>query len=926
MGEKTRDTIKDRIDLSRKRIEALKTKGSDIAQLNIIFIKIETAFKSGNVKEENLSEAVKKLENLLQVTEKVRGKPSEGKRKDKGGSPKAASKVFDFEAEMGSLSVLTEEIKGLGGDLSPIFHHLEALKKAVNGKDEKVFISYRDTVKPWLHEYIFSLKKAKVASLQESITSKVKELETWGREDLARPIKQEMSVLDPLIVKSGGDIDILISDLNATTGQSEKARSDLLADLKVRVDSSQRELRSLLESKEPKFDKSPFRETLIQTTQMSDEGEYAKALGALAERIDEVKRIVYREKVGTMDRFLNLLDPIIAKVGESSGPQSEAFLKLKQKRDQIKNLPIGRIDEGLKDIELLLDQAAKASAEAEESAMKVLQQRIETMVKETSSIQTPETQSMTKATQKAHEMLDEGDLAGAAKLMEKAEAFYRMVMQKKDRIDLERQFKAAPGRLKEKMSKGHDVKSLEETLAKAQELLMRNSIDASREQLAIVLKGLDLLDGSDDLADFQSIRLEVASEIDKLKAAGEDTKEKEARVSESIERSKVDLKSALASLRSISANNKAGETARILRERMAEIEGLVREARAFGLDVSGIENSLGPAKKALDASEIDRAMDIVTKAQVDIEALIKERSVKQLENEIEIIAAEMRRLNLITGDYRSKIASAYALVEQDKIEEAVSGLTGLKNELERKLSGKRILSMMDSMAARIREARMHNIEISGYKADLTKARVRYEAGDTDGALRDLIQSLKGLEDAIDKKKVMRGKMDQVRGSLISIEGKIGRLGARGIATSDYLARVAKLKGLIEAGDESGAREVSERLDADITNAFRDLPVVSISEGITTHARTAPEKFVRPSIEIAKVSKHEPSKAEELDPNEARRRLQTLLTRIGRAVQMGGSKAQEECKLDLERIKQLIVKRDYNAAYRIALDCMNRLGG
>jgi hypothetical protein len=42
--------------------------------------------------------------------------------------------------------------------------------------------------------------------------------------------------------------------------------------------------------------------------------------------------------------------------------------------------------------------------------------------------------------------------------------------------------------------------------------------------------------------------------------------------------------------------------------------------------------------------------------------------------------------------------------------------------------------------------------------------------------------------------------------------------------------------------------------------------------------------------------------------------------------MGGVKAQEECRLDLERIKQLIVKRDYNAAYRIALDCMNRLGG
>jgi hypothetical protein len=114
----------------------------------------------------------------------------------------------------------------------------------------------------------------------------------------------------------------------------------------------------------------------------------------------------------------------------------------------------------------------------------------------------------------------------------------------------------------------------------------------------------------------------------------------------------------------------------------------------------------------------------------------------------------------------------------------------------------------------------------------------------------------------------------------------------------------------------------DKLDEEITRIFRDMPVVSITEGKTSHVSLPHDKGARPSIEIAKP---EPaSGTEALDPAEARRRLQILLTRIGRAVQMGGGKAQDQCRSELEQIKRLITDKDYIAAYKLALDCMERL--
>jgi len=926
MGEQARGSVADRIEQCKVRIDQLKAKGDDTTKLLVIFNKIDAAYKAGNVKEENLQEAVKKLENLLTVTEKIkeRPRPKESETKEseskKGNGPAQVS--LDMESEFEALMGMEAQIKSLGGDTSPVFHHIEALREAKINSNSGVFLSYRDILRPWFHEYLFNLKKKNVDERISTIKAFLQELTAWERSDLASPISGELDPLIPIVERASDDIDMIIADLDNIEGMVMGARSQLEGDLRSRLEKETEELRSYLVVKGAIVDVNVLKSIIKSASAKANEGRYSEALSEIRSELRRIKTGLNKEKLDQLNKYLSLLDPIIERVKESTGAGSAVYNDLISKKESIAKRPIEHIEESLTDVGVLLDEAAKASAESEERTIREMKDRIAEIERSLQSIGGPEAQAISNIVQKVNDNLVEGDLQGATKLKDRAESALKNLLDRRERTTMEATIKALEGSLSMMRDKGSDVDTLLQGLDVARGLLKGGSIEELRSHLREIEEGLDRISEAEARSMYQRLHADLLSLMDEDSGATKEAFMPELISAEGLAQSGR-TKEALDAMESIIVRVKEDNTSRVIKERVTELEGMIAEAKSYGLDVRQIEETVKDTKSLLSSGSVEDALSLVARARSDLETQIRERNIKKIEREIDTLVLELRRLGASVDDPKETLNKAYSFSEEDRVEEALSLLNALKSDLEKKLKVRRVSSLMDGMAARIREARLLNIDIAGHKAALTKARVRYEAGDIAGALDDLSISHKDLEDIINKQKSMRSRMDAIRGSLIALESKVHRLSGRGVDITELVKSLDRAKGYIESNDEAAARSEMEDLDRSVSNLFRELPVMSIMEGrpATIHI---PEG--RPTSSIEKSSEDPGDIAQEIDAQEARRRLQMLLSRIGRAVQMGGAKAQSESRQDLERIKILITKRDYIAAYRIAIACMKRLGG
>ncbi|MDG6225439.1 MAG: hypothetical protein QCI82_07990 [Candidatus Thermoplasmatota archaeon] len=933
MEKKDGAKAEDRIAKSAERIEKIKKAGRDTSQLEVILRKIQAAHASGNVKEKNLLEAISKLEGLLQVTEKLSSSPEPSKDKKKRSdakkkTPKEEKKderteEDDIERKNEMLERLKSELVSYGGDLSPIHLHLEALDKAMDSRDRTTYRRYFDVVKPWLHEYLFNLKRSRMNERIEAIRSSISEMEKWGRMDLVGPIKGELEPLIPLAERAGDDIDMVLSDLDNISEMAYSASIELDGDLRGRVLSKQKEIKDILSGSEEGLDPSEAEGDIEGTNGMMEERRFEEAIEVLDRRIKSMMLEANKEQVEARDRYLKLLDPLFAKVVELQGAESDVHKGLLEKRKSIDSIPLANIDEALVQLEALLDEAARASAEAEEGAIRAIRNRVSEMGSELLDMDEEHKTKLNNLFMAINESLIEADLQSASITLKEAEAEFDRLIRKKSRSIMESHIKEMRENLRSLRDRGADVMPIEEMLASAQEHLMHNEDGTAAERLSKARNMFTGLLESTLKADHQLLSERIRAEIDSpdMPPIPRET------LLERLDNSKLlfeagDLPEAVTILRETEEEIRSSKMSSVLNEKMDELEGLIREASAFGLDVREMAQSVSDARTLNERGDLEGALQVVSTSKVGIEAMIRERNLRKLEADIETIVMELRRLNAAPDDHKETIARSYSLLEADRIDEAIKELTELKANLKRKLDRRRTEVMIDTMSARIREARAFGLDMSSFKAALTKAGVRFEIGDLDGAMKDLITNLESLEALINERKLYRSRMDRLRGSLISIEGKVQRLSQRNVDTSHLKEDIVRLKGLIETGDEPASKELYERLDGEITRLFRMVPVGSISEP-NAHTNNFPDSRSRSSIE----AKSAPVQQEELDPFEARKRLQLLLTRIGRAVQMrGGIDVHDEIKAELEGIKALIVEKRYNEAYVIAMECMKKLGG
>jgi len=949
MGEKARKKIKERMDLNRRKVEDLKGRGIDTARLDQILSKIEKAFSSGTVPEFKIMEAVSKLEGLLDpkdgpentgdvandpkgpFPESAKGAnsvriepPSEGEIPPPGGEDVNFPDDVSIEDANEEIVRLSNEAKRLGGDLSPIYHHLEALKEALRSKNLQMYIGYHGVVKQWLADYLVPLKKAYLEGRAASLASSFDEFKTWGKQELIAPQEEELSLLVPLIGKATDDLDMISRDMEDLYGQVEAAREMLFSEVNERLGSMMEELEGLMKNKKvTRATVEAGGKALNAARELLDRKEMRSAHDVLSRALIDVKREISREKVDRLSKLLGLLDPVIAKVGDSVGKDSDRFKSLIERRASIEAMPIDGIDEALQLVEKLLDDAARAAAESEEKALRKLEARVKEMDATLGSMDGPDSTAVVRILSKVKESCMEGDLQAGAKLMERAQVAYDNLMARKDRAILEARVKAMAISIADFKRKGHDTSMLESRSTEVQEALMKNELDEARSAIAIIDEGLEMLEVSEAKIEYQRLYIELSNEIKALKQSGADaTRYEEMMQQASSMFQEKDAIGSVTLMRNALSEVRYSKTMAVLEKRIQELEVKVREASSLGLDLAEVSALTLQARGQMARGEVEVALETVSRTQSMLEAMVRERDLRRMEKEIETIVMELKRLNVGVEDPRTKIANAYALLEEDRMDKAMELLGSFKSDLEQRLKVRTIETLMDSMAPMMREARILNIEISRFKAGLTKARVRFDAGDLDGALKDLRTNSQELGSLIEDRRSDRAKLDQIRGTLLALEAKVQRLGSRGLDTAELSASIRNVKQSIEAGDLARSREQTEELDAAINRAFRDLPVVSISEVRGSQGRVRAEKIAPSTIEPARRPLQDD--VQHLDPSEAKRRLQVLLTRIGRAVQMGGQNTQAQSRADLERIKDLIIKRDYTGAYMLALECMKRL--
>ncbi|MCU0799321.1 MAG: hypothetical protein MUC62_06575 [Candidatus Thermoplasmatota archaeon] len=946
--------LEKRLKRAYDRVNVLEGNGIDMGKVRSLIANIEK--EAPSQKKENILVALTKLESYLDRVEQLaRKKESQGttkpaeERSEKGmdqvpspesqPEPSKTSEVSDaapsevqavkvhpvfdkekVQSERDMVSSLCKEVRSCGGDTSPIEPHLNAMEEAASSSDGILFDQYRSIVLEWLTAYLGNIHRASISSSMSDIQALGADFSSIGRDQDIKEQMENASSRSSITGESAlDDLRSRSDELKLIKSSLEEKRTNMVKEISEGLRDTVKFIRKMISDLPEDGPSTGFKQDLSRLDSLVQGGEVMKGFNEGKDLMERVKKELRVRNRSRLEKMLVSVEPLLERISQSRGSTSELYTSLSKEKEVMLELSAKDLDKALKRTEALLDKISLAIADIDEGSVNNLEDKIkEARVKAEDLKDVLDVTPIVSILQRADDLAMEGDVDTATKMVERALSAFDKLKEKKLLDQAALSLSEIQTKMADLSDKAMDITPLQSPVERAKEALERKDLKAFEEALIIVNEKLELLRGEELRVEYHGRLMGLVNELNYLKKEGFDVTSLEKRLDEARAHfHDRKLKDAVEMEKGIREEIGRIRLRGTLDRRLLSVEGTIKEAEGLLLDMEDVTELLNKAREHLANEELKEALDDASAAQALSEDLLMHRTYSMMEKEARQMADELTSFSLDPGNVDLRIKQAYSLADDEKFKEAMESFLQLKDELSRKLIDKKAEWTVKELGNKIKEARAAGMNISPFKASLTKAKVLLDAKDLESAVKVATEQINIIDSKLNDRKDLQSRLDEQRGKLIGLEVKIGQMVKAGAQVDDLKERVNSVRELIDTGEMEGAESELSRLDMDL-NA---LLTPNIREKMASTARPASQGVV-----AVYDQEKRPMKGEEVDPEEAYEELKIVIKRIQEEMKLLPQKGPriDDIKKEIVKVQQMVIQKRYVDAYRMASKCYSNI--
>ncbi|MBN1538704.1 MAG: hypothetical protein JW939_01060 [Candidatus Thermoplasmatota archaeon] len=861
MAKDTKATHSDRMEALYLRIGKLEEKVADTKRAREIFKDLEQVISRVN-DEQKVDEAFEKFEQILKKLEEK-----------------------TIKAEMGATRVVKDETPS----------DQEKIKESITGINGKFRVLMND------------FKRA-------GELERIREIEERFSECLKR-----QKDADPEGMKN------VLSSLKDIQNEAENLHKVLTEDLTMKTNRSLSKVEEMINEISSELDTTSLREELGEVRRFLFDGDLIDAWEKsrdLASRVGSESNVAEFRK---LEALLLSVAPLMGKIEASEGTGSKLYLDLKKKQDSIIEMAREDPKEALAAMKTFLDRVASEATEIEEKPVKEIQKKISELRSTAEDIvKLIDPSAVLNILERADGLVMDGAMDEAYILVNGAES-------ELSRLKEEKAFEFATLRMEEiKRSmavmhkKGLDITPLKGPVNEALRSLKDHNMQLLEKIMTVIDQRLVYISNEEIKIEYQKNLTKIMDKMKELTEGGQDVKDLENELDE-MRSFYLDRKYEKAVRASERLLDKIDPRLlyRTVDKRKQIVEEMIMEADALEVDVSSSREKLSRANELVKAKEPEKAVDLYIEAQVELEDRMTRRMFSSLEIEIRDLASQCKEHGSEMGDVNEKISAAYSLADEGRIRDALEDLTGFRESLARKASAFKAQDLIIQMSDLIKQGRQIGMEVSQYKAILTKSRVLREVGDVNGANELLSRVTEKLLKKISERMILQDKMDKLGGNLLAQKGKIARLERSGVTVDGFKQRISNITALIDSLDAPNAEKALTEMDHEVNALLMASPEQLKKEMVSTIME---DQYRGPDARDGMTSLNSLRRGAFSEDEQARTELFTLIPKIKVEITRMHSKGMEteEYKKDIEKIQDLVIQKQYIKALEIGKDCYSRM--
>lgn len=806
---------------------------------------------------------------------------------------------------------MEEEARSIGGETGTIQPHIRAMKDALSVNDLPMFEQYYNISKDWLSQYLSGLIPAAMNEMMEELQEKKAE---YQKKKLGQRLDKLMPEVTHLLKKMNmSDIEVQREALREMRTALEKIRKDsILISKDIAKDAREKisKISGMLDRVENEEKRNLFSERFEEIEEITEENAL-ELYQTISELLMDITDETAKKEKKKFEKLQGSIEPIIEKVSHLSGRDSKEYASLKKEMDELEDIFSKDIEKALEGMEKLLDRAANIAASLEENLYNEIKTRMEEVASKLEVIKDRVDISPVKnILNKSSDLLESNEPDRSQLLLEKAEAAFEKLDQKARKADAEKELEELKGSMEELKSLSMDVGPVEAVMGEAENALASNEMVKFEEKAGSVKDKLSLLRREKTKVEYQKLLMMIMNGIRDLEDSGIESGDLRERL-ESIKGDYLsrDIVKCIEAEKVLLEEVRKRRVTLVLKERMNTSMETMEEAEGLLMDIEGPKKDIEKAKALLDEGKYEASLELFTNVQVVLEERMTSRTFSMIEKEIRDLSENGKEYSLELTDIEKPIQEAYSLLDDEKFKEAMEKLYSLRETLEKELNSKKAEKLVQMFSDQIKKARSVGLKIASYKASQTKAKVLLDAGDDPSVIDMMERDLKSIKDEINSKEKMQSTSDELRGKLIGMETKINRMINLGVPVSAYRESISNIKELLETMELEKAQkelvEVEDSINEKISEAMKKKE---------TEKKEAP------------IEKKEETESSETPPENYKTNIRGLVEEISKEMRIRNTRGEETSaiKKDIETIKDLVIKKEYDRAYKVAKECLERI--
>ncbi len=831
--------------------------------------------------------------------------------------------VFDEEkvrSDRERVSKLCKEVTSSGGDTSPIEPHLNAMEEAAGSRDGVLFEQYSSIVLEWLTAYLGNIHRASITSSMSEIEAMGADFSSIGRGEDIKELKENASSKASIQGDASlDDIRTRSEEIKLIKVSLEERRTNMVKEISEGLRDTIKFIRKMISDLPEDGQTAGFKEDISRLDSLVQSGDVMKGFIEGKDLMERVKRELRDRNRSRLDKMLVSVEPLLERISQAKGVSSELYSSLSNEKEAVRELSIKDLDRALKKMEALLDKVSLAIVDIEEGSVNRLEDKIkEARAKAEDLKDVLDVTPIVSILQRADDLAMEGDVDTATKMVERALSAFDKLREKKLLDQAALSLSEIQTKMADLSDKAMDTTPLQAPVGRAKDALDRKDLRSFEEALVLVNEKLELLRGEELRVEYHGRLMGLVNELNYLKKEGFDVISLEKKLDEARTNfHDRKLKSAVETEKGIREEIVRIRLRGTLDRRLLAVEGTIKEAEGLLVDMEDVTDLLNKAREHLQNEELKEALDDASAAQALSEDLLMHRTYSMMEKEARQLAEELTAFSIDPGDVDLRIKQARSQADDEKFKEAMESFLQLKDELSRKLIDKKAEWTVKELGNKIKEARAANMNISSFKASLTKAKVLLDAKDLESAVKVATEQINIIDSKLNERKGIQSHLDEQRGKLIGLEVKIGQMEKAGAQVGDMKDRISSVKELIDSGEMEEAESEIGRLDMDL-NAL-----------LTTSVREKMVPPARPHSQGASTGKDQdkgPMKEDEVDPDEAYEELKVVIKRIQEEMKLLPQKGPriDDIKKEIVKVQQMVIQKRYVEAYRLASKCYSKI--